>query len=301
MVPSNSPVLRAWLGHFDNPVAMAGYTTGDGWQRLFIAGQDGVRPFVLGPPQWLWRPMTPVLSHPGIVDLTAYFHVGDGQHHCFAALQTGDIFECRSASFETASPSQELWIGNLRGGAVGLAGVSTANSQHLFVAGPDGLVHELEISAATQWQWSWRGPIAAAHPGIRGVTAYLHPGDQALHVLIALDTGDVWESLRSSNPSWSENWLGILDGGASAFTGHSAPNSTQHLFACGASKRAFPLQIGPPHWRWRWDAPLTDRHDAVVDLASYYHDGDRRQHLFALLGAGDLWDTDSPSNLGGDV
>ena len=55
-----------------------------------------------------------------------------------------------------------------------------------------------------------------------------------------------------------------------------------------------PLQIGSPHWKWRWDAPVTAHHDGMVGLASYFHLVDHSQHVFVVLDTGDIWESRFP-------
>jgi hypothetical protein len=74
--------------------------------------------------------------HDGIVGLVAYYHPGDGHYHDFAALKTGDIWECLS---RPGAERREYWLGKLDGGAINLAGYSAPDgTQHLFVASADG-------------------------------------------------------------------------------------------------------------------------------------------------------------------
>src|SRR5262249_3883355 len=79
--------------------------------------------------------------------------------------------------------------------------------------------------------------------------------------------------------------------GTNAATGHSAPNGTQHLFAAGLTGCVLPLQIGPPHWKWRWDTRLMAHHDDIAGLISYFHPLDGVQHVFAALRSGDIWES----------
>ena len=293
---TNGGYVETRLGKQGNATSITGYSTRDGRQLLFIAGTDGlVRPLMLGAPggQWAWR--NPIMRHhDGIVGLAAYYHPGDGRHHCFVALQTGDIWEAVFASLDDPLLVSENWLGKLEGGALAIAGVSSMDrSQHLFVAGRDGLVHPLEMGPATAWQWVWQAPVTSYHAGIVGIAAYYHSNDDAVHVFVALETGDIWEALAHTGDAWKENWLGVLDGGATGLAGYSAPNGLQHLLISGTNGFVVPLQIGPPHWKWRWDDSIMSHHDGIVGLTAYYHAGDDRQHVFAALGAGDIWESNS--------
>jgi hypothetical protein len=185
----------------------------------------------------------------------------------------------------------ENWLGKADGGAISLGGYSTADGiQHLFVAGSDGLIRPLEIQGP-DWQWRWGAPVMNHHDGIVGLAAYFHAGDGRRHVFAALGTGDIWEAVSGPGEEWTENWLGVLDGGASGLAGYSAPNGLQHLFVAAPGGVVSPLEIGPPHWKWRWNNPIMSRHDEIVGLAAYYHGGDGRQHVFAGLQVGDVWES----------
>ena len=273
-------------------IALAGYSHGD-VQVLFVADASGqVRPLTLGPPDWSWNWSDPIAKHDSITGVAAYYHAGDGRHHCFIAEDTGSIWEVAFASLEAGSPTQEIWIGGRQDGARGIAGFSGSDgSQQLFVCGKDSLIHPLELSLATDWVWNWRDPVSTFHDQCVGVAAYFHPTDNAKHVFMGLATGDIWESVIAAGGAWSENWLGIQDGGTSSFAGHSATNGTQHLFGAGATGWVLPLQIGPPHWKWRWDKRLMARHNGIVGLVSYFHPLDKVQHVFAALDSGDIWES----------
>jgi hypothetical protein len=291
---ANGPHVESWLGRHGAAVGMAGYAAGDGRQYLFIAGSDGlVRPLVLSGPRWEWAWRSPVMRpHDGIVGVAAYFHPGDSRHHCFVALQSGDIWEASFASPDDPSSRSERWIGKLGRGAAGLAGFSMADhGQQLFVAGRNGLVYPLEIGPATRWQWAWRPPATSFHAGIVGMSAYYRPSDQARHVFVALESGEVWEALAQVGGPWKENGLGILDGGAARLAGHSASDGLQHLFVAGVTGRVLPLQIGPPHWVWRWDSSVMSRHEGIVGMAAYANAGDGRLHVIAVLRTGDVWES----------
>src|SRR5258708_4100297 len=84
--------LETWLGRLGNAVGIAGYPTSAGQHYLFVAGADGlVRPLVIGAPTWQWAWRNPIMrKHDDIVGLAAYYHPGDGRHHCFVALETGE-------------------------------------------------------------------------------------------------------------------------------------------------------------------------------------------------------------------
>jgi hypothetical protein len=296
IVSTNGTYAETWLGRLeaDTTVAITGYCTADGGQHILVAGSRGVvKPLTIGPPGWQWAWTPPIgQHHGGIVGVVAYFHPGDGRHHCFVAVQTGDIFEIAFASLDDRSSLSEIWIGKLEAGALGIAGFSAADkSQHLFVAGQDGFVHPLEIGPSTTWVWAWREPISAFHEEIVGISAYWHPHDNAQHVFIALGSGDVWEMLATQGASWQENWLGVLDGGATVLAGHSAFNGTQHLFATGTPGWVLPLQLGPPHWMWRWDNRVMSRRDAIAGLATYFNANDSNQHVVAALQSGDIWES----------
>jgi hypothetical protein len=233
--------------------------------------------------------------HEGIAGSASHAHAGDGRHHCFAVLGSGDVFEASFTSLHDRSSLTELWLGKREVGAVALASFSTSDGgQHVFVAGRDGLVHPLEIGSSTNWRWAWRAPITAVHDRIVGLCAYYHPYDDGQHVFISLESGDVWEAVSARGSAWTENWVGILDGGAVSLAGHSASNGTQHLFAAGPPGWVLPLQIGPPHWKWRWDERVLSRQDGVAGLASYFHPGDGQQHVFAARRSGDIWESRFP-------
>jgi hypothetical protein len=129
------------------------------------------------------------------------------------------------------------------------------------------------------------------HDGIVGLAAYYHAGDNRQHVFAALGTGDVWEAVFGIGEKTVENWLGTSDGGAVDLAAHSAPNGLQHLFVSGPGGTILPLEIGPPHWKWRWGHTIMSQHDGIVGLAAYYHAGDDQQHVFAALGTGDIWES----------
>jgi hypothetical protein len=287
--------LESWLGKTAGATGLAGSSnTPDHSQHLFVAGPDGfVKSLDIGPPDWKWSWGDRLMdSHDGIVGLAAYYHSGDNRQHIFVALRTGDVWESLFLPNQEPRELHQNWLGKLDGGAVGLAGFSTAQgNQHLFIAGQDGFLHPLEIGPLSSWQWTWRDPMMSHHDGLVGLTAYFHPGDDRQHVFAALTTGDIWEGTFRPGEGWRENWLGKLDGGAIGLAGHSAPNGTQHLFVAAAGGLVFPLQIGPPQWKWRWNDPIMSQHDEIVGLAAYYHSGDNRHHVFAALRTGDIWES----------
>lgn len=290
---TNGAPVEIWLGQFAGATSIAGYSTADGRQRLFIADSSGlVHPLTIGPPGWEWGRASPLVQpHAGIAGLAAYFNPGDDRHHCFIALGAGDVFEVAWRG-EDRSSLTEIWIGKLESGAAGIAGFPAADkSQHLFVVGRDGLVHPLEIGPGSNWAWVWREANTSYHDDIVGISAYWHPTDDAQHVFVMLKSGDVWEAIASQGAAWKENWLGVLDGGASALAGHSAANGTQHLFGAGIPGGVLPLQIGPPHWKWRWDQPVLPRRGAIVGVVSYFHPGDDQQHVTTVLQSGDIWES----------
>src|SRR5262249_43835090 len=63
------------------------------------------------------------------------------------------------------------------------------------------------------------------------------------------------------------------------------------IFAAGSTGWVLPLQIGPPHWKWRWDNRLMSQHAEIVGLVSYFHPLDNVQHVFAALRSGDVWES----------
>lgn len=293
-IDTNGVYIETWLGKMVDAICIASYSFADGSQHLLVADASGlVHPLTIGPPGWTWAWADPIGSvHAGIAGLAAYFNSGDGRHHCFIALESGDVFEVSFLSLANRVSFTEIWIAKLEGGATGIAGFPTSDkSQHLFVVGKDGLVHPLEIGAASGWTWTWREAITAHHDEIVGVSAHWHPFDNAQHLFVVLRPGDVWEARSVQGGPWAETWLGVHDGGASALAGHSAANGTQHLFAAGAPGGVLPLQIGAPHWKWRWDDPVLPRRGAIVGLASHFHPGDKQQHVIALLQSGDIWES----------
>jgi hypothetical protein len=87
-----------------------------------------------------------------------------------------------------------------------------------------------------------------------------------------------------------ENWLSKLDAGATGLAGHLTADGRQHLVVATPNGLIRSLEIGPPDWQWRWTDPLMAYHEGIVGLAAYYHPGDNRQHVFAALRAGDIWE-----------
>ena len=294
VVDSNGTAIETWLGHRESATHIAGYSTADRVQHLFVADASGrVLPLTIGPPSWQWGWAEPIgEAHAGLVGIAAYFNPGDGRHHCFKVLGSGDIFEVSFASLDNRASLSEIWLGKLQQGARGIAACVTPDSgQHLYLAGSDGLVHPLEIGANSNWVWTSREAITAQHDEIVGISAHYHPNDQAQHVFVILKSGDVWEALAPQGGAWRENWLGVLDGGAASLAGHSAANGTQHVFGASAFGSVLPLQIGAPHWKWRWDNAVAARRGAIAGVASYFHPGDNRQHVFTLLQSGDVWES----------
>ena len=87
-----------------------------------------------------------------------------------------------------------------------------------------------------------------------------------------------------------ENWLGAIDGGAVGLAGFSSGDGSQHLYVAGTDGLIRPLEIRAPDWQWRWGIPIMSQHEGIVGLAAYYHAADDRQHVFAALGTGDVWE-----------
>src|SRR5436190_22928626 len=81
----NGVYTETWLGHLAAATCIAGYYAADKSQRLVVADSGGlVHPLTIGPPAWQWAWADPIgQRHDGIAGLAAYFHPGDGRHHCF--------------------------------------------------------------------------------------------------------------------------------------------------------------------------------------------------------------------------
>src|SRR6185312_7575670 len=127
--------------------ASAGYSH-ESAQLLFVADSSGrVWPLTIGPPTWTWMWHDSIAEHPGIVGLAAYFHPGDGRHHCFIAQDSGDIWEVAFTSLDDQTTLQELWLGRRESGARGIGGFSGGvnGTQHLYVCGNDGRLSPLEL------------------------------------------------------------------------------------------------------------------------------------------------------------
>ena len=116
------------------------------------------------------RTRTPQQFASMIVGKLAALAIVGLRHHVFTSLASGDVWEARLDGAGTSLP--ETWLEKLGVGATCVAGYPSADgSQHLFVAGTDGLVRPLEIAPPAH-QWRWGDPITRQHDHIVGLAAY---------------------------------------------------------------------------------------------------------------------------------
>src|SRR5271157_5775376 len=179
--PSN--VTVNWLAHLDGGiVGIAGYSTSDGHQHVFVATRTGdVRQLEMDPNVGFWSWRDPVMHHDIIRGVTAYYHPGDGREHVFAVTDT-EVWE---AMWSPGDPATVNWLAHLDDGIVSIAGYSTPDAhQHLFVATKANQLRQLEMNPKMGF-WAWRDSVVQRP--VTGVSGYFHPGDDRQHVFGVID------------------------------------------------------------------------------------------------------------------
>jgi hypothetical protein len=272
------------------------YSKNDATQHVVVATHDGTLYEIhwnsstsFTPPQRLWQ-------FPGIASLGGFFTSDDNRQHVIVATEDGRLHELyfmNPLQVNTRSPLFSLLT--TAGPHIGMASFFSSNDglRHAIVGGKDNLLHEVvwnpptEHNLATPFRLSDVAGIAGFYD------LYVYPGDVKFvseNIIVAMKGGEVYDVRSdSTSPGGGQTTTDLVTTFTPPLVNVAAFVDTdthlRHVISLDASGQAYDYSYTKYPEQVFGVTPLIMLDD-VVDMAAYYSDYDRTNHVILVTADG---------------